>query len=418
MSTIAKSQRWTGLGLDNFFRNTLINQLSRLKDAQIEISDPVGTKVIGLDSSDLRVKLDVFELDFYRKAVTGGSVGGAESYIQGEWNADNLTNLVRVFARNQDLLDGMEGGLARLANSLIRIPHWLRRNSIRGSRRNISEHYDVGNEFFGTFLDEHGMYSSATYLDPDDSLDRASTEKIDRICRKLELGASDSLIEIGAGWGGFACYAASRYGCAVTTTTISKEQYEAATARVNAAGLGDRVKVLMEDYRKLEGKFDKLVSIEMIEAVGHQYLETYLAKCSGLLRPTGMALIQAITIEDRRYKQSLHSVDFIKRCIFPGAFIPSVSAIVGGAGNGTDLRLINLEDQGESYALTIGAWRRKFESNLARIRQLGYSEEFIRRWRFYLAYCEGGFLERTISNAQFLFAKPKNRGNQWLAIPK
>jgi cyclopropane-fatty-acyl-phospholipid synthase len=417
MSTIAKSHRWTGRGLDTFFRNTLINQLSRLEDAQVEISDPIGTNVIGLDSSDLRVKLDIFELGFYRKAALGGSVGGAESYIQGEWEADDLTNLVRVFARNQELLDGMEGGLARLANGLLRIPHWLRRNSIRGSRRNISEHYDLGNEFFETFLDEHGMYSSATYLDPGEPLDRASTEKIDRICRKLELGASDSLIEIGAGWGGFACYAASRYGCTVTTTTISKEQYEAATARVSAAGLGDRVKVLMQDYRKLEGKFDKLVSIEMIEAVGHQYLETYLAKCSSLLRPHGMALIQAITIEDRRYKQSLHSVDFIKRYVFPGAFIPSVSAIVAGAGNDTDLRLINLEDQGESYALTIGAWRRKFESNLPLIRQLGYSEEFIRMWRFYLAYCEGGFLERTISNAQLLFAKPKNRCGQWLATP-
>jgi len=415
MSTIAKVQTESGSRLSGMFRRFLISGLSRLEGAQLEISDPVGTVVVGAASSRLKVRMDVYDLDFYRKAALGGSVAAAESYIEGEWAVDDLTNLIRAFARNQDLLDKMETGLASAANAVLRIPHWFRRNSARGSRRNIAEHYDIGNEFFSTFLDSHGMYSSATWLHPDDTLDQASVQKMDRICRKLELRGGESLVEIGTGWGGFACYAASHYGCNVTTTTISKEQYESATARVRDAGLDDRVRVIMQDYRQLEGKFDKLVSIEMIEAVGHHYLNTYLSRCSDLLKADGMALLQAITIEDRHYTKSLHSVDFIKRYIFPGSFIPSVSAIVGSAGKRTDLRLINLEDQGESYARTIGEWRRRFESNLARVREMGYSERFIRMWRFYLAYCEGGFLERTISNAQFLFAKPGNRRGQWLA---
>lgn len=414
MNTVVKNIGLTGNNLDAYFREALLSRLSGLKDARVVITDPLGTCAVGSDNPDLAVNLEVLDLGFYRRACLGGSVAAAESYMQGEWVADDLTNLVRVFARNQDLLDNAERGLASIANLLLRIPHTLRRNSTRGSRRNISEHYDLGNEFFRTFLDEHGMYSSATYLDAKETLDRASVRKMDRVCRKLELSARDDLVEIGSGWGGFACYAASRYGCTITTTTISKEQYEAATARVRAAGLNDRVRVVMRDYRLLEGKYDKLVSIEMIEAVGHHYLDTYLSRCADLLKPDGLALIQAITIQDHHYEQSLRSVDFIKRYIFPGSFIPSVSAMVGSAGRCTNLRLVNLEDQGASYALTIRAWRQRFESNLTTIRQMGYSERFIRMWRFYLAYCEGGFLERTISNAQLLFAKPKNRSVQWL----
>ena len=415
MNTIVKNLRPSALSQDALFRSTLISQLAKLEDVRIEIRDREGTSVVGRGSPDLKVKLKVLEQSFYRKVALGGSIAAAESYIQGDWYADDLTKLVRVFARNRDLLDKMEGGLASLANWVLRIPHWFNRNSMQGSRKNISAHYDLGNDFFETFLDKHGMYSSATYLNPHVSIDQASTEKLDRICRKLKLSESDSIVEIGTGWGGFACYAAAEYGCKVTTTTISREQYEAARARVENAGLEHRVSVLLEDYRHLQGCYDKLVSIEMIEAVGHQYLNTYFTKCSSLLKSNGLALIQAITIEDYRYEKSLRSVDFIKRYIFPGSFIPSVSAIVNSAANQTDLRLINLEDQGDSYALTIRAWRERFESNLPKIKGMGYSEQFIRMWRFYLAYCEGGFMEKTISNAQLLFAKPKNTSGQWLA---
>ena len=415
MNTIVRRLRPTVLNQDAFFRGTLLSQLTKLEGVRMEIIDREGTSVVGCGSPDLTVKLKVLEQSFYRKVALGGSIAAAETYIQGDWYTDDLTKLVRVFARNRDLLDKMEGGLASLANWVLRVPHWFRRNSMQGSRKNIAVHYDLGNDFFETFLDKHGMYSSATYLNPNDSIDQASTEKLDRICRKLRLSEADSVVEIGTGWGGFACYAAAEYGCKVTTTTISHKQYEAAKTRVENAGLEDRVTVLFEDYRRLQGRYDKLVSIEMVEAVGHQYLDTYLSKCSSLLTPEGLALIQAITIEDYRYTKSLRSVDFIKRYIFPGSFIPSVSAIVNSAGNQTDLRLINLEDQGDSYALTIRAWRERFESNVSKIKSMGYSEQFIRMWRFYLAYCEGGFMEKTISNAQLLFAKPKNSSSQWLA---
>lgn len=415
MNAIVKSLRPFTLSKEPMLRNMVLSQLAKLEQARIEIVDPIGTTIVGHTSAtDLVVKMAVLDLSFYSKVALGGSIAAAESYMQGLWHTDDLTTLVRVFARNQDLLDQMEGGLAALANSILRVPHWFKRNSMTGSRKNIAAHYDLGNDFFKTFLDKHGMYSSATYLEPDISLDQASTEKLDRICRKLNLTADDSLIEIGTGWGGFACYAAAEYGCKVTTTTISREQYQAAQARVKNAGLDDKVTVLFEDYRHLQGTYDKLVSIEMIEAVGHQYLDRYLSKCASLLKADGMALIQAITIEDYRYEKSLNSVDFIKQYIFPGSFIPSVSAIVNSASTQTKLRLVNLEDQGESYYRTIRAWRDRFESSLIKIRQMGYSEEFIRMWRFYLAYCEGGFMERTISSAQLLFAKPKNRAGQWL----
>jgi cyclopropane-fatty-acyl-phospholipid synthase len=260
------------------------------------------------------------------------------------------------------------------------------------------------------------MYSSATFYHPDLSLEDASTAKLERICQKLQLQPDDHILEIGTGWGGFAIYAAKNYGCHITTTTISKEQYQAAQQRVIDAGVADRVTILMEDYRDLQGRYDKLVSIEMIEAVGHHYLDTYLKQCAALLKPNGLALIQAITIEDSYYYQALKSVDFIKRYIFPGSFIPCVSAIVASAARSTDLRLINLEDQGESYALTLNHWRKRFLAALDQVRAQGYNDEFIRMWEFYLCYCEGGFKEKSISNVQLLLAKPGNRRPQWLPV--
>jgi cyclopropane-fatty-acyl-phospholipid synthase len=292
--------------------------------------------------------------------------------------------------------------------------HSLRRNTRRGSRENIAAHYDLGNDLFRLFLDDNLMYSSAIFTAADDTLETASLRKLDRICQKLELKPSDHLVEIGTGWGGMALHAARHYGCRVTTTTISKEQHTLASERVAAAGLGDRVTVLLQDYRDLAGSYDKLVSIEMIEAIGPQYLDTYFEKCAALLKPDGLALVQAITIEDHRYEQALASVDFIQRHIFPGSFIPCVTAMTGSAARAGELRLLNLEDIGPSYARTLNHWRCRFFANIEQVRALGYDDRFVRMWEFYLCYCEGGFLERSISDVHLLFARSGNRRGQYL----
>ncbi len=401
--------------LDLMLRKAFLDKLSRLENASLTIADPLGECVLGSEAHDgLSARIDVSDMFFYRQLALGGSIGAAEAYMDKLWQADDLCRVIQIFVRNRDLLNSMEGGLATLANQLLKVWHVAKRNSRHGSRKNIAAHYDLGNDLFELFLDSHGMYSSATFYHADLGLEQASTAKLERICRKLDLTPEDHVLEIGTGWGGFAAYAASVYGCKVTTTTISKQQYEAARQRVAEAGVADRVTLLMQDYRELQGRYDKLVSIEMIEAVGHHYLDTYLKQCAALLKPDGLALIQAITIEDRHYHQALKSVDFIKRYIFPGSFIPCVSAIVNSASRATDLRLINLEDQGESYAITLHSWRKKFMSSLHQVRALGYGEEFIRMWEFYLCYCEGGFREKSISNVQLLFAKPANRRQQWL----
>lgn len=334
--------------------------------------------------------------------------------MDGHWRCNDLVALVRLLVRNRDLLDGMETGSAKLGSWVMKALHALRRNTRSGSRRNIAAHYDLGNDLFSLFLDDNLMYSSAVFETPDDSLEQAQTRKLQRICEKLDLQPDDHLVEIGTGWGGMALHAARHFGCRVTTTTISREQHALASQRVAEAGLGDRITVLLEDYRDLQGHYDKLVSIEMIEAIGHQYLETYLETCSRLLKADGLALIQAITIEDHRYQKALGSVDFIKRHIFPGSFIPSVSAIASAAAASSDLRLVNLEDIGPSYALTLNHWRQRFIAKLGHVRSLGYDERFIRMWEFYLCYCEGGFIERSIGDAQLLFARPGNRRPSYL----
>ena len=344
----------------------------------------------------------------------GGSVGTAEAYMDGGWESDDLTTLVRIMVRNRDVLDGMEGGLARLATSALRLWHSRRRNTKDGSRRNIAAHYDLGNEFFELFLDESLMYSSAIFVDPNETLETAQTRRLQRICSKLDLQPGQRVVEIGTGWGGFAIHAARHHGVHVTTTTISQRQHDLAKERIARAGLSDRITLLLEDYRDLEGTYDKLVSIEMIEAIGHQYLDTYFGKVSSLLEQHGSALIQAITIQDHRYTRALTDIDFIKRYIFPGSFIPSNSAMLNAVARSSDLKLSNLEDIGPSYALTLKAWRERFLAALPMVRKQGYSETFIRMWNFYFCYCEGGFLERSIGDVHLLLAKPGSRRSQYL----
>ena len=404
---------------DRFLRQRLIAQMAQLRHGRLQLRDALGTVELGEPADrdcDLHIRIDVDHPGFYRALAANGSVGAGESYMDGQWRcevvgsgSDGLVALVRLLVRNRDLLDGMETGPARLGGFLMRAWHALRRNTRTGSRRNIAAHYDLGNEFFQLFLSPDLMYSSGIWAGEEDSLDEASTRKLDRICRKLDLKPGDRVIEIGTGWGGFALHATQHYGCHVTTTTISREQHALASQRVTHAGLDDRVTLLLEDYRDLTGSYDKLESIEMIEAIGAQYLHTYFGKLGSLLKPDGLALVQAITIEDHRYEQALHSVDFIKRHVFPGSFIPSIAAMVAAKSRGSDLALIQLEDFGLSYARTLEAWRHRFLAALPQVRAQGFDDRFIAMWDFYLAYCEGGFRERSIGVAQLLMARPGHR---------
>jgi cyclopropane-fatty-acyl-phospholipid synthase len=397
--------------IDRFLRQRLLERLGALRHGRLVLKDACGKVELGDPASahpELQIHVHVLDPDFYRAVARNGSVGAGESYMDGQWRCDDLVGLIQLLLRNRELLDGLESGSARLGGMAMRAWHALRRNTRDGSRRNIAAHYDLGNDFFGLFLSSDLMYSSAIWTDPADTLETASARKLERICRKLDLQPTDRVIEIGTGWGGFALYAATHYGCHVTTTTISREQHALASKRVAAAGMGAHVELLLEDYRDLDGQYDKLVSIEMVEAIGAPYLDVYFAKVGALLKPDGLALLQAITIEDHRYAQALKSVDFIKRHVFPGSFIPSVNALLAAKTRTSDLAPIQLEDFGSSYALTLKAWRERFMANLEQVRAQGFDECFIRLWEFYLAYCEGGFRERSIGVAQLLLAKPGN----------
>lgn len=389
-----------------FLRAQLVARMAGMRHGRLVIADPLGDIELGEAGHPAVVRVTVLDLGFYRAVATNGSVGAGESFMDGEWHCDDLVGLIRLLVRNRDLLDGMEGGMARIGGWFMQAWAALRRNTRDGSRRNIAAHYDLGNAFFGLFLSDDLMYSSALWEGDDDTLDAASRRKLDRICQWLALAPGDRVIEIGTGWGGFALHAARHYGCHVTTTTISREQHALAAQRVAAAGLQDRITLLLEDYRDLKGSYDKLVSIEMVEAIGAEYLETYFATLGRLLRPGGTALLQAITIEDHRYAQALGSVDFIKRHVFPGSFIPSINAMLAAKSRSTDLALLRQEDFGLSYARTLHAWRVRFMAARGDARAQGFDERFLRLWEFYLAYCEGGFLERSIGVSHLLFGKP------------
>jgi len=392
-------------------RKLVLSRLEHIGYGQLSISDGYGRKSFAATEGRgaLNSRIRVTDGRFYTSLALGGAVGAAEAYMQGYWNTDDLTGLIRLLVRNRNVLENLDGGAARLSAPLRKALHWVNGNTKSGSRKNIAAHYDLGNEFFSLWLDNSMMYSAAIFEHPGATLEQASFAKLDRICQKLELNSEDHVMEIGTGWGGFAIHAATHYGCKVTTTTISREQFEFARARVADAGLEDRITLLLKDYRDLDGQFDKLVSIEMIEAVGHKYLDTYFSRCAKLLKPGGMMALQAITITDQRYEAALNSVDFIQRYIFPGGFLPSVTAMLKSITNHTDMRLFHLEDIGEHYATTLRHWRERFNQQLAHIRGMGYSEEFLRMWEYYYCYCEGAFLEHTIGNVQMLMVKPESR---------
>ncbi|MEM7049809.1 MAG: cyclopropane-fatty-acyl-phospholipid synthase family protein [Acidobacteriota bacterium] len=394
-------------------RRPVLRKLETLRGGLLELRDAFGQHSFG-ESCPSRAeipqaRLEVHHQSFYSKVAFGGTIGAAEAYMDGLWTVDDLTALVRLLVRNRDAMERLEGGWGRLMAPLHRAYHAWRSNTRRGSSKNIREHYDLGNEFFALFLDDTMTYSCALFEPPEISLADASRAKIDRLCRKLDLGPDDHLLEIGTGWGALAVHAAATYGCRVTTTTLSPAQATKARQRIAAAGLADRITVLETDYRDLEGRYDKLVSVEMIEAVGHEFFDTFFAKCSALLAPDGLMALQAITIADRFYEQAKRSVDFIQRYIFPGGAIPSVTAMTRSVAAVTDLTPVHLEDISPHYARTLQSWRERFFGRLEEVRALGFSERFIRMWEFYFCYCEGGYRERSIGNVQWILAKPDNR---------
>lgn len=358
------------------------------------------------EQSSLEVHIQVKDEAAWLAIMQDGSVGAGEAYMLGYWETPDLLKVVRLMVLNMQVLYAMQNGQAWWRRMGARLFHLARRNSLQKAKANISAHYDLSNDFFSLMLDATMAYSSGIYQPGDECLEAASRRKFDHICRRLQLSPQDHLLEIGTGWGGLAVHAAKHYGCKVTSTTLSREQYRHAQEWVQREGLADRITLLEQDYRDLRGQYDKLVSVEMIEAVGAEYYDAYFSQCSSLLKPQGLMLIQAITISDQRYAQSVKNVDFIKRYIFPGGQLPCNAVIADHLARHTDMQLIGLEDITFDYARTLHAWRQRFHEALPAIRSRGADEAFIRMWDYYLCFCEGGFLERVIHTAQFLMAKP------------
>jgi len=394
---------------DRLCRKFTLNFLSQLRHGSITVIEAGEAQQFGDADAELNTTITVTDPAFYQKLVLAGSVGGGEAYIHGFWRCDNLTALVQIFARNLEVLDKMDSTWARLSRPMLKLLNFRNRNTISQSRRNIAAHYDLGNAMYQLFLDPSMMYSSAVYPTADSTLEQAQQHKLQQICERLQLKASDHLLEIGTGWGSMAIYAAQHYGCKVTTTTISQQQYDYTKARVAELGLQDRITLLFEDYRLLTGTYDKLVSIEMIEAVGDDFLDNYFEKCSSLLKPDGIMVLQAITMVDHRYQQYVREVDFIKRYIFPGGCLPSISRMASAVANNTDLVIRQVQDIGFDYARTLKDWCDNFMAQRDAVHQLGYDDNFIRLWHFYLCYCEGGFRERATSAVHLVLSKPQNR---------
>lgn len=391
---------------EEFCRRTVLRALSRIERGSVTVLEGGRVHRFGTGEDGPSVEVRIESPEVFGAVALNGTMGAGEAYIRGLWKADDLTGLLRLFVLNRASMRALDGAFSAILRPVHALRHFLRRNSKSGSRRNIAAHYDLGNEFFRLFLDPRMMYSAAVFERAGMSLAEASEAKLDLICRKLELGPGDHLLEIGTGWGGLAVYAAERYGCRVTTATISRRQAEHARAAVAEAGLSRRVDVVLKDYRELRGSYDKLVSIEMVEAVGAAYLGEYFQACSRLLVPEGMMLLQGIVIGERDYERALRRVDFIQKYIFPGSFIPSIGALSRAVGGATDFNLFHCEDFGPHYARTLHAWRGAFTARLADVRAQGFDEAFIRMWEFYLAYCEAAFEERHIGVVQMLLTKP------------
>jgi cyclopropane-fatty-acyl-phospholipid synthase len=417
-TTTATASTLSALPRTSLLERLVLAQMERIESGSLTLVQGGVRREFGHHDPALpRAVVQVRDPRFFSAVALRGSVGAGESFARGYWSSDDPAAVVRLFVRNQESLTGMEGGFARLSRGFIGLYHALRPNTESGSRENIRAHYDLSNEFFGLFLDDTMTYSCGVFESEDATMRDASIAKIDRLCRKLDLRPTDHLLEIGTGWGAFAIHAAREYGCRVTTTTISKEQHDYAAARFREAGLEDRITLLLEDYRRLEGTYDKLVSVEMIEAVGARYYPEFFRRCASLLTPEGTMAIQAITIADQHYERARRSVDFIQRHIFPGSCIPSVTALSTAMTAGSDLRMVDLEDIGPHYVKTLATWRANLEERWDQARSMGYSDEFLRLWEFYFAYCEGGFAERHIGDVHMVLQRPGARPGMRAPVP-
>jgi len=394
---------------DHALRGRIRKALGALRHGRLELAGTDGeVERFGDDAAPVTARIGVRDRRFWRMVASGGGLGAAEAYMHGLWDTDDLVGALAVLARNRQVLAALEprsGPLVRTARALW---HRRNRNTLAGSRRNIATHYDLSNEFFALWLDSGMNYSAGLFRSARESLHQAQVNKLERICRRLRLQAGHRVLDIGCGWGAFAIHAAREHGCQVTATTISERQFDEASRRIEAAGVADRVELLQSDYRELEGRYDRVVSIEMVEAVGDDYLDGYMERVAALMEPEGEALIQAITIEDYRYRRALREIDFIKHYIFPGSFIPSLSRLTAAMAR-TDMCVADVFDLGSSYARTLRTWLQRFEARHDEVRGLGFDPRFIRMWRYYLAYCAAGFAERAISDIQLHLARPQAR---------
>ncbi|MCP4092254.1 MAG: class I SAM-dependent methyltransferase [Planctomycetes bacterium] len=396
-------------------RRLVLRSIGRITCGELQLVEPAQRKnvseptawLFGQPTEDqLHAKITVQDPRFWVCLVTGGALGAAEAYAEGWWHTDDLTSAIRLFARNRKVLQRIDGGLAKMSAPLLRRLHRANRNTMQGSRKNIEAHYDLSNEFFSLFLDPTMTYSCGLFADQATTLEQAQIAKIDHLCRKLELTPETHLLEVGTGWGGFARHAARECGCRVTTTTISKEQHAWAKELIAADGLEDQVELLLQDYRSLQGKYDRVVSVEMVEAVGADFLGEYFETLGGLLKPGGVAAVQAITIQDQDFERASRHIDFIKRYIFPGSCIPSVTAMCEAMTKDSDLKLVHLEDFTPHYATTLDRWSVALQERHEEARAMGLDEHFLRTWEYYFRYCEGGFAERHIGLVQMMLAKP------------
>ena len=400
---LLKAANW----LDKRCRTLVHAVFSKLTYGQLQLVEGSAHHYFPQNAQDgnLKAKIIIHDISVYRDFVKGGSIGVAEAFIAGKWSSPNLTNVIRVFAKAQqetDTLEQRKSWLNKIKNGII---HWQNRNTQSGSKRNILAHYDLGNELYTRFLDPSMMYSSAVYPNESATLDEAQQYKLKMICEKLSLNENDHLLEIGTGWGGLAIYAAQHYGCKVTTTTISDAQFDYAKQQVEALNLGDKITLLKKDYRELSGTFDKVVSIEMIEAVGYKYLPSFFKQCNDRLKAGGKLLIQSITIADQRFDYYKNNVDFIQRYIFPGGFLPSINTLSQHITQHSSLVVESLDDIGLDYAKTLNGWRKNFLASWSELVHLGYDDTFKRLWLYYFAYCEGAFLERSTSTIHLLARK-------------
>jgi cyclopropane-fatty-acyl-phospholipid synthase len=394
-------------------KKIFLKTLARLQVGYLEVVCPEYTYCFGKsgggrEKDPLHAVIAVHEERFFRRALLAGDVGIGEAYMDGDWSTPDLVAVVRLAVRNLDRLDGNNRLLTSFRRLADVLEHRRRRNTLAGSQRNIAYHYDLGNDFYRLFLDLNLAYSCAYYESAQDTLEQAQIHKFDRICRKLQLEPQDHVLEIGTGWGGFAAYAAETCGCRVTTTTISQQQHDYAREVFSRSRVGERIQLLFQDYRNLSGRFDKIVSIEMFEAVGYEHYGDYFGACDRLLKPDGSMLLQTITIQEKKFHRYRKQSDWIKKHIFPGAELASVIEIQRSLARTTRMQLFHMEDIGKHYALTLHEWRHRFLEHLFQVRQLGFDDRFVRMWDYYLAYCEGGFRERYISDVQLVLSKVTN----------